>query len=351
MKLISDHGKSIRRIAAVLCALALLFSVTGFADAGPADLSRLCSATFLAGGDQGEYGEDVDLAQVQVDLYLVAGVENDPGDTGLHFNREQAFRNLEIPDEPSRDTWDALAAQAGQIIRDRLSTLTPAASAPIGTAITDLEPGLYAAIAHGADLTDYFREIADENGEDVLVSLAKSPRWEYYFEPELIVLPTKEVGEDGTVSTAKGEWIYDAEYVLKSSRAPRVGSLEIVKTLQTYLAPEEAMFVFSVTIEVDGVAQPTRVYSLNFTDAGQQRLVLEDIPAGAVVTVTELYEGSTYTLISDPEVTAVIEADTLASVEFINDYTPGPGGHGVENHFTLDDDGWNWEQRPDSRGK
>ena len=353
MRFFSEHGKAGRRAALLLCVLLGLLSVTGLAANSPVDLTRLCSVRVEASGDQGEYGDDVALAGVQVDLYKVAEAQAVPGIDTVRWTTVGAFASLSIPEQTDRESWEQLAAAAGQIVRENLSALTPAASAAAGEEMADLPAGVYVAIAHGADLTDYFKEIENEDGETVLVSIARSARYEYQYEPELIALPTKEADENGNINTAgSGEWLYEIECILKSARIRRLGDLEIVKTLQSYLAPEKALFVFSVTVTVDGVKEPARVYSLNFGEAGIRSLVIKDLPAGASVEIREIYGGAAYTLVGETSKTVTILADSLVSAGFVNEYTDtGRSGHGVENHFTLGEDGWIWEQQAYSRGK
>ncbi len=344
---------TVRRRSALLCCVLLLalVSATALASFAPVDLSRSCSLTVSLPG--GEFGEDAASAGVQVDLYRVADAKAVPGHDTLRYESVGAFAGMQFSDQSDTESWERLAAEAEQIVREKLSSLTPAASAAAGSEMTDLPAGVYVAIAHGAALTDYFKEIKDEDGKTVLVSTARSALYEYQFEPELIALPTKEPDENGNINTAgSGEWLYGTECVLKASRERRLGDLEIVKTLKSYLAPENALFIFSVTVTLDGVKSPARVYSLNFTDAGIKSLVIRGIPAGASVEIREIYGGAVYTAVGDTSKTVIIEADALVSAGFTNEYSDtGRSGHGVENHFTLGEDGWIWEKRADSSGK
>lgn len=354
MRFFAEHGKAGRRAVLLACLLlGLLLSVTGLAAHSPADLTKLCSLRIEAAGDQGEYGEDVALADVRIDLYKVAEAQAVPGVDTVRFQTVGAFASLTVPEQADRESWEALAAEAGRIVREQAGSLSPAASAAAGEEMPGLPAAVYVAVAHGADLTDYFKEITNEDGDTVLVSVARSALYEYQYEPELIALPTKEPDENGNISTAgSGEWLYEIDCSLKASRVRRLGDLEIVKTLRSYLAPEEALFVFSVQITLDGVKSPARVYSLSFADAGRKSLILRGIPAGAVAEIREIYGGASYTAVGAVSQTLTVQADSLVSAGFINEYADtGRSGHGVENHFTLGEDGWIWEKRADSSGK
>ena len=75
--------------------------------------------------------------------------------------------------------------------------------------------------------------------------------------------------------------------------------------------------------------------TLTFSKAGTQSVVLEGIPVGTEVTVTEDYNGSHYKVRTEPQ-TAVIASTTepVVEVSFTNDYNgSGKGGHGILNEF------------------
>ena len=351
--MIKKKRLTVRRRSALLCCVLLLglISATVLASYSPVDLSRSCALTVSLPG--GEFGEDAASAGVQVELYKVANAVAVPGHDTLRYEAVGAFAGMQLADQSETGTWERLAAEAGRIVKEQQAGLTPAASAPAGTRMESLSAGVYVAIAHGTAAGDWFTELKNEDNETVLVSVARSELYEYYFEPELIALPTKAPDESGSASTAgSGEWLYELNPVLKATRAQRLGDLEIVKTLKSYLAPENALFIFSVTVTLDGVKSPARVYSLNFTDAGKKSLVIRGIPAGASVEIREIYGGAVYTAVGDVSKTVTIEADALVSAGFANEYSDtGRSGHGVENHFTLGEDGWIWEKRADSSGK
>ena len=83
--------------------------------------------------------------------------------------------------------------------------------------------------------------------------------------------------------------------------------------------------------------------TLLFTGAGEERILLENkFPAGAEVTVTELYGGAAYQAVGEGEFRITVAADETASVRFVNDYEEHRrGGHGINNHFEYsDENGW-----------
>lgn len=108
-----------------------------------------------------------------------------------------------------------------------------------------------------------------------------------------------------------------------------------------------ATFVFQIEGE-RGTDRYSNVVSITFTEAGQQSAVVEHIPAGMNVTVTEVYSGSSYELTSEASQSTVIVAGDAdrASVAFSNTYNDSTnGGTGVENQFNHDEEGWHWTQK------
>ena len=79
---------------------------------------------------------------------------------------------------------------------------------------------------------------------------------------------------------------------------------------------------------------------------------MEDLPAGTVVTVKEVYAGGSYSNTSGETQEAVIVAegvtDNPVSVSFTNTYNgkliPGTG---IVNHFEKKNGEWDWEQQTD----
>lgn len=255
----------------------------------------------------------------------------------------------------------------------------------VGTQLPDdsLQQGLYLLIARGKDIDSYITtERVGTNGtvppasqtaeEEKIVTVAYTEQYVYTFAPQLISLPTKAPDADGQVSTANnGDWIYNPTVYLKPEQHPRYGYLEIVKDLLTHESfggqSGEAVFVFQVEATLGGVSVYSDVKTMIFTGAGEQRVLIDRIPVGATVTVTEVYSGASYTLekieqgyhaveaypdssivytpagnINTGEVTGVvIEANRVASVKFTNDYDHRQtGGHGVINHYEYGENGW-----------
>lgn len=255
-----------------------------------------------------------------------------------------------------------------------------------------LDAGLYLLIARGTSVEDnkyITKEYAvtnpdtqaggtvpapgKETKEEKIVTVAYTDQHVYTFAPQLISLPTKDP-ENGVVSTANsGNWDYSPTVYLKPEQHMRYGRLEIVKDLITYESfdgqSEEAVFVFQVEAVLNNQSVYSDVKTLYFASAGKKNVVVDKIPVGATVTVTEVYSGASYTLkaieqgyyaegakpdcgdsveyasvedISRREVTGFnIEANRVASVKFTNDYDHRQtGGQGVINHYEYGENGW-----------
>ncbi len=211
---------------------------------------------------------------------------------------------------------------------------------------TPLGSGLYLLIARGSDVEDYVRMVADDAGNETVVTVAQSERHVYTFAPELVALPGKAADDSGAVNTANpGEWLYDLTVQMKPEQSLRMGQLEIVKTLLSYETSAPATFVFHVEAVLDGEKVYDQVVSATFTAAGEERILIDDIPVGAEVTVTEVYSGASYELTTDGTQRTVIAAEDTAEVGFTNTYNRKKRtGYGITNHFTYGEDGWQWEQ-------
>lgn len=315
------------------------------------------------------FGEDLAGADVVVDLYQVARAVKTSGHDTYHYELTGEYASLKLPDSPEEGaqpaaSWEETAQQAAAIALDAASPCTPVSGSgeSAGTKVGNLAPGLYLLVARGRNLTelaDYKIEIEQTDSltqeeSKRIATIANSQQYTYAFLPQLVSLPTKEADANGVINTANpGDWIFEASVNLKPERLDRYGSLEIVKTLLEYETmggvQESATFVFEVTGMLDDQVVYSNVESITFTAAGQERVVLDRIPAMAQVTVREVYSGSSYQLTVPGDRTATIAADDVVSVEFENEYDGRrTNGHGIKNQFVYDEEAgaWHWYSSP-----
>ena len=326
-------------------------------------------------GETDSFGEDLAKAGVVVDLYQIARAVKEPGYDTYSYELLPDYDGLEIPgnaaDGGEADSagqqavdWDAMAQQAAGIALNEEKAAVPAegSGTPAGTQISGLDAGLYLLVARGGNLTeisDYKIEMEQtdavaQEGAVRIATIANSGQYSYAFLPQLVSLPTKPADADGVINTANpGDWEFDLTLNLKPERLDRYGSLRIVKTLSEYEtmgdAQESATFVFEVTGSLDGEPVYSNVESITFTEAGQQSVILDRIPAGAEVVVREVYSGSSYQLTVPGDRTATITAEDVASVEFENEYDGRrTNGHGIKNQFVYDEERgtWDWYSSP-----
>ena len=334
----------IRRWLTALVAAALSVALAGqlwaFAADAVFDLTQKCTLKVNPCDAQANPDMAADLADVVVDLYKVA--EWDTAGDSYGFKAVDPFMIPQM-DPATNEGWAQAAQWASQTalqpVREPYKKAVPA-----GTE-AQVEPGLYLLVAHGKDDEDYVKTVTDDTGRSHLVTQVRAGRYLYTFAPELISVPTKQP-ENGQVNTANpGGWVYDVAVNLKPQREEFKGQLEIVKRLLTYETSGPATFVFQLEWEADG-QKHSEVRSLTFTAAGEQSLLVEGLPVGVEVTVTEVYSGASYKLVTEGSQTVVIQADETARVEFVNDYSEsGNSGGAVVNKFTFDGEEWQWTQQ------
>lgn len=137
------------------------------------------------------------------------------------------------------------------------------------------------------------------------------------------------------------------------------GDLRITKNLPSFETTGRTTFVFSVRAVLPDAADGEDrvvfddVVTLDFEKAGTQTALIKEIPAGAVVTVTEEYSGASYQQTADPVWTdqdQTIRSNEELGVTFDNTYDGGLGqGSGILNVYRVNDSG-GWEYMgPDER--
>lgn len=320
--------KIIKKGSALALALVLTLSVTVLPKVYAAidiDKDRSCSITFEL---DGEY-EELNQLAVPIHLYKVAEVE----ETG-EYKALPGYEELDlgsISDETNAEEWEKMAGKASELVKTlqaepNVSTEMRAAEGqPTGTA-GNIPTGMYLVAAESV----------------------KSAEYVYDFTPYLISLPNNYYYSSGS-----DEWVYDVTTGLKPSQTELFGDLVIEKTLTSYNATlGSADFVFQVDAEKDMKIVYSDVVSLSFDAPGTRTAKITHIPAGAQVTVTEVYSGASYQLTSSETQTAVILADDAVSVSFENEYNDHlNGGSSVVNHFIANDGNWDWEQQRDNSGQ
>lgn len=287
-----------------------------------------CRITFGVGTEYPELNE----TQIPVKLYKVAEVSE-----GGTYTEKAGFEDLELTAVNSQTTaedWQkkveiaAKAVEEGGMPPDAEISLNSPENAE--NAAENLPVGLYL----------------------IMADTVQSEYYEYTFAPFLLSLPNNYY--DPGDSTTSDAWVYDVESDLKPDQGSRFGDLEIVKTLSSYNKTlGSAFFVFQVEAVKDGKNVYSDVVSINFNEPGEKTVLVSHIPAGAEVTVTEIYSGASYKPTSDKVQKAVIMAEgsegNPVKVTFKNDYDERlNSGTGLVNHFKFESNAWDWEQEADN---
>ncbi|WP_418752103.1 DUF5979 domain-containing protein [Frisingicoccus sp.] len=324
------------------------------------DTSKDCSLTITMADDiSAQYPELMD-AEIPVTLYKVADM-----DSNADYMPLEGFSEIGLADIDSDTTagdWAAIAEKACQALgrpygseedkteepeetpgedKTEESEETPQAAEPVKSeftvrlangpaALEGLECGMYLV---------YAEETLTEN-------------YVYNFTPYLVSLPTSDYTIEGGGTDT---WTYDVVMGLKPQQSTRYGELLIEKTLDTVnTSMGGASCVFQVEAVKDGKLVYSNVLSLSFKEPGTKQILIDEIPMGAAVTVTEVYAGAGYTLTSAPSVNVtVVTPETEgypATAAFTNDYEYPGYGTSVVNHFEHIGEGWEWNPQTDNAG-
>lgn len=308
--------------------------------AGPVVQDQACELTVAVDTTQTVWGTGVDAGlsaadfadmTVPVNVYKVADVN-----VSAEFTSTEKFKGLDFNIVMDKDTnaatWEDLAKQA----EEKLEGVDPTETGQIingaPAVIKGLDVGMYLVAPQETFNSNYTRK--------------------YVFTPYLTALPSSDYTQTGAGSD---DWQYDRTIYLKGEAQPQFGKLTINKTLSNY---NETLGLTTSVFEIVGKdAQRNVVYtnvaSITHNGAGTQSVTIENIPAGITVTVTEIYAGASYELVSKNEQTAVIVSgkavelgSSAASVAFENKYNGGnDSGYGLMNEFKAGEDGdWEWKK-------
>ena len=321
--------KKVKKGSALVVLLALALSMMIIPKAYAAkeiDTAAKCSLNFELGS---VVFEEVKTLQIDVDLYKVADVDRIGNYTAV-----EGYELGTINSETTAEEWQTMAEAAMTVVLE--NDMEPTASSTAAEGFDDeLSVGLYL----------------------VVVNTAQSETYEYSFTPYLVSLPNNyyySSGNDG--------WTYEVTTSMKPERTDLYGNLVIEKDLTSFNATVGgATFVFQVeatkNYKVSESAADdikvvySNVVSLTFEEAGKQSITIENLPAGAIVTVKEVYSGGSYEVVGEDTVETVIVAEEDAViVTFENTYNGKlNGGSGVVNHFEEGEGGWTWTSSKDSK--
>ncbi len=377
---------------AAVCLLAALPRTAALAR-GLIDTGRECSLTvkteILVQDNEEENADwsELNETQIQVYLYRVAGVNQYGEYEGL-----EGFEELElekVDGTVKADDWRETARAAADILGlpippsaedagtvSNIGNTGGDAGGELGWPVRMGQASWKEAMELPADLPDKLAGadavITMQGGTGTVQGLAQgmylvwvmpvyTDEYQYTFLPYLVSLPNNSY--DASIPGSEDKWDYESSVGLKPRQNLRYGSLKIRKALDNYQASlGEAMFVFQVEarkdLNRDGEKEIvySNVIGLEFNDSGIKEAVIEHIPAGAEVTVEEIYSGSAYSL--EGESVLKIEAipagngsEQSATAEFTNRYDDRTVyGTGAINHFTYDGAGWSGERIAGDKG-
>ena len=328
--------KRIKTAGALTLAAITVLSAAGLSSVYGAlgvETGRKCSLTFTLDGTE---FDELRSLEIPVDVYKVADITEEAVYDTTNYT---AFADLGLENVSSTTTaeeWAQMAEKAMKTVEDKkiaptekVKVTKPEGAAESTGVISDLKTGMYLVQAETVQTSEYT----------------------YDFTPYLVSLPNNYYSKEKP--EPDDTWVYDVTTGMKPQQTQRYGDLEIVKDLTEYNASlKDALFVFQVEGTRDGKKVYSDVVSIKFDEAGKKSVLVEDLPAGTVVTVKEVYAGGSYSNTSGDTQETVIVAEGVtdhpASVSFTNTYNgkliPGTG---IVNHFENKDGEWSWEQQTD----
>lgn len=278
--------------------------------------------------------------EIKVKLYKVADVDESgkyvapvPASYGNVLYQTLQGNLNNVSSNTTADEWLKMAASASDVVKATGSNVESTKETTLtgsGGQISGLSTGLYLVVADDVT-TDQFI---------------------YHFTPYLVSLPGNDYYEEGVASPSDA-WQYEVTVGLKPGREERLGNLAITKKLSSFNNTlKGATCIFQIEAEKDGKVVYSDVKSIVFNGPGTDTIKINGkIPAGAKVTVTEVYSGSSYVMDgTDPNRTTWIVADGDVGVSFSNSYDDRfNGGTSVVNHFENtagENETANWAYRP-----
>ena len=341
-KFFSKKGK---RLLAAGLVLGLLLSMQGLSvvmATDRIDTDKDASLTVAIDSTQWpEFETSEDPASTfNVKLYKVAAIS----ETGT-FEATTDFESLAEPlkavkSSTTASKWAELAEQASDCVTESME-VSQTITVKQGTSEkTTLGQGLYLIVVDNEVMTENFV---------------------YTFTPYLVSVPNDPylvAGDEGISKEGDDVWEYDVTTMLKPESEPRKGELTITKTLDKYdPILGTPTFVFEVKGTIDDETVYSNVVSLTFGDTisapASKSVTITDLPYGAHVTVTEVYNSPGYKLVSTNGVEADIVKtdDTYPTVSFKNTSTSTRGyGGSVTNMGQYDGTGFDGKQLTDNEG-
>jgi len=300
---------------------------------------------------------DIAQASVQVDVYQVAAAEKDLKYDTYNYTLETPYSSLQdlldyaLDPKNKESNWQDFSDAAAKLLFDGaegVSGTLVKANVPVGEALENLSNGLFMVIPHGAGKTP-------AKAEDMT---ADSKEFRYTFQATTVALPSKyDANEDGDISTAyeDGEWVSDYEISLKPTQTPLYGSLVINKTVTNFQG-SKATFTYHIVSTPESPNKYDNWAAITVTSEGSTSTTLRHIKGGTIVTVSEIYDGSRFELVSANDQVATIVPDVdneipanVATVSFTN---KGDNrivdGSGIQNEFTYLDGDWKPKVTPES---
>lgn len=339
----SEFGKKyFAKIAACILVVAGLSISTAYASEIVS--GKTCTLT-LCIDESGSYAKDLAEVNLNAKLYKVADVNGDGTYTALTayegLGLETAFTaEAEEATFYWSSFWNGVAKDAADIVTGETAeneTENTTAISP-DYSFTLKNTGAQESIAQGMYLV--MVDDVSANGSD------------YTFSPILVCLPTNPYLMNVSEDVADDAYWYEVTATLKPELDLEYGSLEIVKTLTSYnTSLKDVTFVFLIeATDESGNVIYSNVASTTHSAAGTKSAIVEEVPIGVDITVTEVYSGASYTVSGESTKTTKVSAEEMAQVEFTNTYDDKLiPGYGVVNHFEKsEEEGWTWTQLTDN---
>ena len=339
----------LRALALGICLLVML-TLRGIAAKALDNINNDTLTVIKTNSADTSFSGDIRQAAIDVDLYKIYNAVPSTKYEIYDYENIEGVDLKPLADYKGTDgqvDWEALATDAQKLLDDGKLTRTTYGTIPANADsgdITGLTDGLYLVVAHPTTTSIY----------------------EYTFSPAVAAVPSKnDANGDGIISTSfdDGEWQATGKITLKPKRLPLYGALEITKII-TEPDPQEALFTFHIVGDTpqgegyDNYASVTiKPNAEKEEDRTKGSVIVDHIPAGTVVTVTEEYAAGRYDIgtVSIDDGTSVIVADNEDGTHNLIHFSckntrkgDSYGGHGVQNNFRYDNayQEWPWTPTP-----